>query len=189
MRTAKPVCAERILEAAAYLFGERPYHEVRMEDVAARAGVSKGGVYLRFKDKEDLYIDLILHGMKRLYQAVQAAIVPLCKPEDKLRGVVREVTRFFNEAPYFLDLIQRMDASRSAAHTTALHASRAHFFKLLTDIMEELNASERWEARSPELAALALMGMLREVLRWRKDDPERLTTELVQLFLHGISKF
>ncbi|HTU89945.1 MAG TPA: TetR/AcrR family transcriptional regulator [Gemmataceae bacterium] len=188
MRTAKPVRSEHILEAAARLFGERPYHEVRMEDIAAKAGVSKGGIYLKFKDKEDLYLALILHSLQRLHQAVQSMIAPLHSPEEKLATVVREGMRFFHKAPYFLELIQRMDVSRSAAHTAALNSNRKQFINLLIDILGELNASGHWAARDPELAALALTGMIREALRWRDDDPERLADELVQLFLHGISK-
>lgn len=188
MRTAKPIHTEQILEAAARLFGERPYHEVRMEDVAVKAGVSKGGVYLRFKDKEDLYVALILRGLQRLHQAVQTTIAPLRVPEEKLSAVVREGMLFFHKAPYLMELIQRMDVSRSAAHTAALHGNRTQFINLVVSILDELNASGRWAARDPELAALALTGMMREAFRWRNDDPEQLAEELVQLFLHGISK-
>jgi TetR/AcrR family fatty acid metabolism transcriptional regulator len=188
VRTAKPERAERILAAATRLFGERPYHEVRMEDIAAAAGVSKGGVYLHFKDKEDLYIALILHGLQRLHQSVQAAIAPLREPEDKLSAVIGEGVRFIQHAPYFLELAQRMDLSRSAAHTAAVQGGRMQFLNLLVGILQEMNASGRYVARDPELAAMALMGMMRETLRWRRDDPERLSAELVRLFLHGIGK-
>jgi AcrR family transcriptional regulator len=188
VRTAKPERAERILAAATRLFGERPYHEVRMEDVAAAAGVSKGGVYLNFKDKEDLYIALILHGLQGLHQSVQAAIAPLREPEDKLSTVIGAGVRFIRQAPYFLELIQRMDLSHSAAHTAAVQGSRLQFLNLLVGILQELKASGRWAVRDPELAAMALMGMMRETLRWRKDDPERLSAELLRLFLHGLGK-
>jgi TetR/AcrR family transcriptional regulator len=188
VRTAKPARTERILAAATRLFGERPYHEVRMEDVAAAASVSKGGVYLHFKDKEDLYVALILDGMERLHQSVQAAIASRREPEDKLSAVIGEGVRFIQQAPYFLELAQRMDVSHSAAQTAAVQTSRLHFLNLLVGILQELNASGRWAAPDPELAAMALMGMMRETLRWRKDDPERLSAALVRLFLHGIGK-
>lgn len=46
---------EEILRAALQSFVERGYAATRLEDVGARAGVSKGTVYLYFNNKEDLF--------------------------------------------------------------------------------------------------------------------------------------
>jgi AcrR family transcriptional regulator len=188
MRTADPTRAQRILDAAAQLFGQRHYHEVRVEDVATKAGVSKGTVYQYFKDKEDLYVALILHGLNRLYQRTREKIAELTEPEERLLRVVREGVRFFTAQPYFLELVQRIDVLRSAAHSSALDASRTRFLDLLVEIIEQLNASGRWHTDDPELAALALMGMLREALRWRGHQAEQLPEQLVQLFFYGLTK-
>ena len=48
-----------ILEAALALFAERGFAATRMEDVAVRAGIAKGTVYLHFPDKEALFIELV----------------------------------------------------------------------------------------------------------------------------------
>lgn len=47
-----------ILAAAFALFSERGFAATRIEDVAARAGIAKGTVYLHFPDKEALFISL-----------------------------------------------------------------------------------------------------------------------------------
>jgi AcrR family transcriptional regulator len=187
MRTANPERRERIINAAARLFGERHFHQVLLDDIAARAGVSKGTLYLYFKDKDDLYLALILHGKQRLFEQVQQTIRGLQSPEEKLLGLVSKMLEFCAEAPYFRELIQRAETSQSAVQTTALHQSRAQFLNLLIEIIDELNASERWAVADPELAALALMGMMREVIRWRKTTPD-LPEKIVRLFLHGIRR-
>ena len=48
-----------ILEAALDVFAERGFTATRMDDVAARAGVTKGTVYLYFKTKEELFKALV----------------------------------------------------------------------------------------------------------------------------------
>jgi len=48
-----------ILTAAFACFAERGFAATRMEDVAARAGIAKGTVYLHFPDKERLFIELV----------------------------------------------------------------------------------------------------------------------------------
>lgn len=51
--------AETILEAARAVFIEKGFAAARIEDVAARAGIAKGTVYLYFDGKEALFKALI----------------------------------------------------------------------------------------------------------------------------------
>ena len=51
-RDARP---QELLEAAIDLFVERGYAATRLEDVARRAGVSKGTLYLYYENKEELF--------------------------------------------------------------------------------------------------------------------------------------
>jgi AcrR family transcriptional regulator len=57
---------EAIIEAAMDEFVARGYAATRLDDVAERAGVAKGTIYLHFKDKEALFQELI-----------RSALVPL----------------------------------------------------------------------------------------------------------------
>lgn len=49
----------RILEAAGSVFARRGFSEARMDEVAGEAGVSKGGLYLHFKSKDELFDALV----------------------------------------------------------------------------------------------------------------------------------
>lgn len=48
-----------LLEAALKVFLSKGYHQTRIEDIAARAGVGKGTFYLHFPSKEDLVHSLL----------------------------------------------------------------------------------------------------------------------------------
>ena len=54
---------EEITAAALELFVERGFASTRLEDVAARAGVSKGTVYLYFANKEELFKAVVREGL------------------------------------------------------------------------------------------------------------------------------
>lgn len=45
-----------ILDAAYELFGSGGFYETKMSEVAERAGIAKGTVYLYFKSKEELFM-------------------------------------------------------------------------------------------------------------------------------------
>jgi AcrR family transcriptional regulator len=54
-RRRKEARPEEILAAALESFAERGFAATRLEDVASRAGISKGTLYLYFKSKEELF--------------------------------------------------------------------------------------------------------------------------------------
>ena len=54
-RRRKEARPDEILAAALASFAERGFAATRLEDVAARAGISKGTLYLYFKSKEELF--------------------------------------------------------------------------------------------------------------------------------------
>src|SRR6516225_9695552 len=50
---------EAVLSAALDEFSSRGFEAARLDDVARRAGVAKGTIYLYFRDKESLFQELI----------------------------------------------------------------------------------------------------------------------------------
>jgi AcrR family transcriptional regulator len=48
-----------ILDAAVLVFAEKGFAAARMEDIASRAGVTKGTIYLYFKSKEEVFKSLV----------------------------------------------------------------------------------------------------------------------------------
>jgi AcrR family transcriptional regulator len=120
---------DAILEAALDEFCERGFAATRIEDVARRAEVAKGTIYLNFTDKEALFQELIRsrlgHHVLRLENArpqpgqsmretLEAALVPLLRQirttrmGDLLRLMIAESGRFPNLAEfYYREVLQR----------------------------------------------------------------------------------
>jgi len=65
---------QELLGAALELFVERGYAATRLEDVAARAGVSKGTLYLYFDSKESLFKSVVRTNMLPLLDQAEARI-------------------------------------------------------------------------------------------------------------------
>jgi AcrR family transcriptional regulator len=110
-----------IVDAALRLFATRPFHEVRLEDVAAAAKVGKGTVYIYFKSKEDLYGSLISEGFSKLVEDVRAQLADESEPAwDVLKKTVREVVRFSVSHPHVYRLMRMggPEEHRAAALTT-----------------------------------------------------------------------
>ena len=79
-----------IIEAAMDEFIARGFAATRLDDVAKRAGVAKGTIYLHFKDKEALFEDLIRTAIVPLVNQLGAGPPPVgASVRDMIEGFAR----------------------------------------------------------------------------------------------------
>src|SRR5580693_2928558 len=58
-----------LLALGAAVFGQRPYDEVRIDEIAERAGVSRALMYHYFPDKRAFFAAVVTDEADRLYEA------------------------------------------------------------------------------------------------------------------------
>src|SRR5436309_581828 len=96
-----------ITDRAAKLFATRPFHKVRLEDIAAAAGVGKGTLYVYFDSKEDLYFSLIYDAFATVVDQLRVQVEkPDASPPDLLRAVVGGLVAFAFRHPHFFELMR-----------------------------------------------------------------------------------
>src|SRR6266853_578527 len=78
---------EAILDAALDEFSARGFAAARLDDVAARAGVAKGTIYLYFRDKESLFQELV----RTMLSPVVGAITTAPLHDLPIRAVVEMI--------------------------------------------------------------------------------------------------
>ena len=126
---------ERILAAAAELVAERGLATVRIEEIAARAGVAKGTVFQRFGNRAGLAVALVDASERRLQDALLAGPPPLgpgAAPDARLTaflGALLDLT----VANLDLLLISDYDSAGARYRTGAYAAWRLHVSLLLRE--------------------------------------------------------
>ncbi|HVL58280.1 MAG TPA: TetR/AcrR family transcriptional regulator, partial [Burkholderiaceae bacterium] len=80
-----------LLDAALELFVERGYAATRLDDVAARAGVSKGTLYLYYANKEELFRAVVTETIVPLIERFRDDVERSDAPASEL------LQRFFQE--------------------------------------------------------------------------------------------
>jgi len=79
----------QILEAAAAVWAEKGYHATRIDDIAERAGLSKGAVYHHFDSKVDVFTALAEKMTDELTAMVDAAVAARMSVADALAMLVQ----------------------------------------------------------------------------------------------------
>ena len=189
MRTKTLEQAEKILSAAARLFATQRFHEARMEDIAASAGVGKGTLYRYFKDKEELFLALLDRAATGLQQRLNEGLDAAAGPRARLEAMIGGILDYFDTYPYLFDLIQHAEARQHSGTLVNWQKIRVANIQRTLEILEEGRRAGLWDVPDPETPVLMLLGGLRAVLRFGSQPrPNNLAQRIVEDFLHGASR-
>ncbi len=162
---------ERILDAAFSAFAKRGYRDTAVDDIAAAAETSKGGIYFHFPSKEAIFRELMQTTADKLVARVERAVAlesePVAKAEAALRTVLGTFAGHRTMARVlFLDLAGAGRAFQ--AETNNLHDRFAALIKGYLDEAVEAGAIPRLDT---EITSVVWFGALNEVVaRWLRAD-------------------
>jgi len=186
MRIKTPAQADKIMAAAARLFGTQRFHEVRMDDVADAAEVGKGTLYRYFRDKEELFTGLLEYALEQFQERIRAEVERESGARRRLEALVRAIITYFDEHPHLMGLIQRGELFHVGDQPFVWSYTRVGVLKQMTDLFEEGRLHGEFAVRDPDLTAMMLLGGIRTVIRaGQKPRPTDLPGRIVENLLWG----
>jgi TetR/AcrR family transcriptional regulator, fatty acid metabolism regulator protein len=155
---------ERILDAAEHIFAQHGFFAAKVAQIADRAGVADGTIYLYFKSKDDLLISLFESRMERVNRMLAEAIAGQ-EPKAQLRQFIRT----------YLELVQNEPAAAEVMTIELRQSSKFmhdydnprffEFLKLLGGIIATGQQSGQFDREVPASAvARMIFGMLDELV-------------------------
>lgn len=87
-RRRKEARPAEIIAAALEVFAEKGFAAARLDDIAARAGVSKGALYLYFETKQDLFEAVVREAVSPNIAMVEAAAAAMDLPFAQVSRVM-----------------------------------------------------------------------------------------------------
>ena len=96
----------RILEAAIAVFAEKGFHVARISDIADRAGVADGTIYLYFKHKEDILLSIFEEKMDELMAELSIALEGVTDPRERIRAFARHHVYQLRKHPELAQVFQ-----------------------------------------------------------------------------------
>ncbi|MCA8916882.1 MAG: TetR/AcrR family transcriptional regulator [Planctomycetes bacterium] len=179
----------RIQSAAARMFASRHFHEVRLDDIAAEAGVGKGTVYTYFKSKEDLHLAILFDGFVALVDGLKSELEDDSKtPADGIEAIVRGIADYAYAHPHVFGLMRTLEARGTKPPKWI--AKRNELLGLIERVIRRGIKSGEWHDPHPEWTANYVPAMVRSVLLFGTPpkNAETLVRHTVQLLLNGLQK-
>ena len=192
---------DTITAAAARMFATRPYHEVRLDDIAAAAHIGKGTLYVYFDNKEDLYFSLIYDGFARLVDRLKErlgsgaetgaanGVEPDLPAAEALERIVRELVGFAFAHPHFFELMRSVGKIKGSSESN-WNRKREEFQALVEGTIRRGNRRAELCDPHPELTALCIGGMVRSVMLFgpKGMGEDEVSSQIFRLLERGIVK-
>jgi TetR/AcrR family transcriptional regulator len=101
---------EAILDAAQAVFAEKGLQRATVDEIAARAELSKGTIYLYFKSRETLFLGVDLRALTELRERFLAAAESEEVGLERVRAIGRAYFAFSQECPEYFRIMSFVDA-------------------------------------------------------------------------------
>ncbi|OHC74937.1 MAG: hypothetical protein A3G18_01270 [Rhodospirillales bacterium RIFCSPLOWO2_12_FULL_58_28] len=197
-RRRKEARSDEVIEAALSVFFEKGFAAARLDDIAARAGVSKGAIYLYFQSKEDLFKEVVrrtmapnldrfermaadhqgdnLELLRRLIRTA-AAVMGGTRVGMVPKMVIAEATNFPDLAQFYVTEV--VDRAAGLMLRVLEQAAAAG----------EIAPTPRAEAAKVLLAPILMLALWNNTLGaavGRRLDPETFAEEAIRVMIDGI---
>jgi len=167
-RDARP---GEIVEAALACFNERGFAATKLDDIAKRAGVTKGTVYLYFTSKEDLFKAAVRESLLPRIEQLRGRVA--VAPEDPVETIRQVMLKFVEEVLLTpAGIIPKLIISE--AHNFPELARFYHeevisrVRSLLTDVIRRGVAAGRFRPVDPEQVFFSLVSPMLIAALWRQ---------------------
>ncbi|HET9110705.1 MAG TPA: TetR/AcrR family transcriptional regulator [Ktedonobacterales bacterium] len=185
-----------ILRTAGQLFVERGYHDMSLDDIASRVGISKGTIYLHFARKDDLVIALIDYGSTWFIKAFEDALDSAETPREKIRAVIRHFAASTSTQGFraMMSIMQNPEIHvRMAERHDEMREKWTGPLQRLATVVDEGKARGEFDATLPTpLIVRLLMSLLAPhqvgpLMEKAQLTEEQITDYLTRFFFKGIA--
>jgi TetR/AcrR family transcriptional regulator, fatty acid metabolism regulator protein len=184
----------KILDAATRVFAERGFFGAQVADIARRAGIAAGTVYLYFRSKDDVLRSIFDRTMQDAIREGREALENIDDPAERLRRIARlHLDRLGRDRD--LAVVFQVELRQSTKFMARLSTTQLRdYLGLIRDAIADGQARGEFRVRVPAtLSAKIFFGALDEMAtNWILSDRRYALADdadaVVDVFLHGVVK-
>ena len=161
-----------IIDAAELVFARKGVEKATMADVAKEARLSRGLIYFYFKDKDALYLAIMLRATQTLYNAFVKAIAGRANGLEKIKAIGKAYVTFHYKTPNYFDAMADFEARTIVAEELSegeyeCMVEGNRLLELMASIIEEGigDGSIRPDIENPLGTAVCLWGFTHGIIQ------------------------
>ena len=183
---------QRILEASVNVFADHGFHQSTVSQIAKKAGVADGTIYLYFKNKEDILVQIFNYKTKQIFERFREVVDSADNPIEKLRNLIRRHLQEFQQDRNLAVVYLAETRQINRVMEDQIKIMSKMYFDLVAEILEQGQQNGNFRTvLHLGLVKRHILGSVDEVIStWLhadgKYDLVSMADPLVDLFINGI---
>ncbi len=185
----------KILKAAVQVFAKKGFYNAKVAEIAKRANVAAGTIYLYFKNKDEILISIFEEEMENIIAEINQSVITEKNSLKKLETFIHKHLEFVRKKPALAQVFQ-VELRQSNKFIKEYTGSKLkEYLDMLGRIVEEgQKAGTMRDDLHPGLVKRAVFGALDEIAtHWvlaknGKVDLEESAHQVSGLFKHALIK-
>ena len=188
---------DQILEAAEKLFAQKGFYSTTVGEIAEKAGIAKGTIYLYFRDKRDLFFSVLESKLDILLEKVEKGIQKSKTVSSRIEEAIGIHLKFLEENEDFFKIMQSFpeEFKRKLGERLkgGLIERQSYYVEIMDKLIQEgIEAGEIRPLDSRKLAVI-LMGMLHSLTVYWISRKERTSLSedkhlIYEVFWEGVKR-
>ena len=185
---------EKIGKAAARVFSKIGYLEANLDDIAAAANMSKGGIYHYFSSKEDILFFVLDTYMEQVLENLENQLSALPPEEPKIKFIIKRHIALYADHKEEAKTLFHDSNCLSAAYRRKIAEKERKYLSIVVSTLTEY-MQKKGGIKRPELTTLAflLFGMCNWCYQWYDPkgaiDGDALSQIIWTVFTGGIATY
>lgn len=188
---ARPTRHEQVLDAAAELFARNGFAATSIREVAARAKLTKAGLYYHIREKEDLLERICTFSIETILAGARQALGEATTPRARLAALIRNHADFFQAHPDNLIVLNRDRQALPPVERARVADLERAYLDVIRGVIADGQRTGAFRAVDPSVAAFTLLGALNTLDRWYDPGgavpPDALVAEIETILCDGLT--
>jgi AcrR family transcriptional regulator len=193
---------ETIMGSAREFFFTKGFNATTMDEIAQKAELSKGALYLYFASKEELYVSVMSEGLNILFERTEEALTLDLPPDQMLRKLGEVNYRYYLDYPEYSRIFffsEHRNVAKQLPRELIQESmdKGMRFFQLIVGIIQKGIEQRIFAPADPRKAAVAFWGATSGTLLLFEEevnreiigmDVEQLLYYTLDLFIEALKK-
>ena len=155
---------KRIIAGALKVFNAVGIEKTTMDEIALESGFGKATLYYYFPSKDDVFIEIMEQGWKKLWEGIEARIVEEVAPKKKFMGIVKKMGKIVTDDKVLYGFLFTAPNFIQESQKQSWKTYQERLYSILQSIIEEGIKKKEFVDLDPGLLMKAIGGLFHQLL-------------------------
>ena len=154
----------RIIEGALKVFNEVGIEKTTMDQIAYESGFGKATLYYYFSSKDEVFVEIMEHGWKILWEEIETKIIEEVGPRKKFMGIVKKMGQTVTSDKVLYGFLFTAPNYIQESQKQSWKTYQERLYAILQSIIEEGIKKKEFVDMNPGLLMKAIGGLFHQLL-------------------------